>query len=187
MTKLSEMLVENPVIAAIRNDEDLEKVIKTSVQIVFVLYGSILNISDICRKLNAAHKTVFIHLDLIEGLKCDCAGMEFIKENANPVGIITTKVNIIKHSRQYNLQAILRVFILDSLSLKTGIKNINETNPDATEVLPGVACKIIHGMQKQTSVPVIAGGLITQKKDIIDAISAGAIAISTTARDLWEM
>ena len=35
------------------------------------------------------------------------------------------------------------------------------------------------------SVPVIAGGLISDKEDIIAALDAGAASISTTKEELW--
>ena len=62
-------------------------------QIVFILYGSITNIKkEICSALIKAGKVVFIHVDMIDGLKTvDRKGIEFIKEHANPFGIITTK------------------------------------------------------------------------------------------------
>ena len=39
----------------------------------------------------------------------------------------------------------------------------------------------------QTRVPVIAGGLITDKEDIMDALGAGAVSISTTNQSVWFM
>ncbi len=35
--------------------------------------------------------------------------------------------------------------------------------------------------------PIIAGGLIKEKKDIMNSLSAGAIAISTTTHKLWNL
>ncbi|NLM61842.1 MAG: glycerol-3-phosphate responsive antiterminator, partial [Clostridiales bacterium] len=35
--------------------------------------------------------------------------------------------------------------------------------------------------------PIIAGGLISDKEDIITALAAGAIAISSTNHDVWFM
>ncbi|MPN24036.1 Glycerol uptake operon antiterminator regulatory protein [bioreactor metagenome] len=67
------------------------------------------------------------------------------------------------------------------------MKNIQETQPSAIEIMPGVAGKAIRNLKKATNVPIIAGGLIDKKKDVIDALSAGAVAISTTAEDLWKM
>ncbi len=185
MKNLKETLLENPVIGAIKSQADLEKVLQSNNSIVFVLYGDIMSISVICKKLAAEGKTVFIHLDLIEGLKADRRGIDFIKKYAAPYGVISTKTSNIKYAKQIGLKTVLRIFALDSLSLATGIKNINDTKPDAVEVMPGVANKIIASINENNPVPVIAGGLIQTKKDIMDALSSGAIAISTTKKNLW--
>jgi glycerol uptake operon antiterminator len=182
-----ELLIENPVVGAIRNDNDLKRIILSKVQIVFVLYGSITNIKDICDTLKKAEKIVFIHVDMIDGLKSDQKGLEFIKQNANPFGIITTKQNNIKYGHKLGLYTIMRIFVIDSLSLETGIKNIQAVSPNAVEVMPGIASKIIRSLEKEIHLPIIAGGLINTKKEIMESISAGAMAVSTTAQELWEL
>ncbi|MNH46145.1 dihydroorotate dehydrogenase 1B [compost metagenome] len=53
--------------------------------------------------------------------------------------------------------------------------------------MPGVASKIIKSMERKVHLPIIAGGLIQTKKDIIESIGAGAVAVSTTKRVLWEL
>lgn len=185
MNKLKEMLLDNPVIAAIRNDKDLEKALCSNSNIVFVLYGNVLNISEICKKIKEKEKYVFVHVDLIDGLKGDSAGIKFIKEYANPDGIISTKTSNIKCGNHLGLYTIQRIFVIDSLSLQTGIKSIQETKPNAVEVMPGVASKIISTLEKEINTYIIAGGLIKNKKDVMDSLAAGAMAISTTANDLW--
>lgn len=184
---IKEKLIENPVIAAVRNEKNLENAILSKALIVFVLYGSIMGIEAICRRLKAAGKIVFVHIDLIEGLKGDISGIEFIKEHAAPDGIITTKSTNIRHAKQLGLFTIQRIFIIDSQSLKTGIKNIQDTSPNAVEVMPGIASKIIHNLEKEINIPIIAGGLIMEKKDVFDSLAAGALAISTTAHELWSL
>lgn len=187
MVRLKEMLIENPIISAIRNEKDLEKSILSKASIVFVLYGDILNISMICSRLKEKNKIVFVHVDLIEGLRGDAAGIKYIKEYANPEGIISTKASNIRYGNQLGLYTIQRIFVIDSLSLKTGIKNIHDTNPNAVEVMPGVASKIISVLEKEVRAPIIAGGLIKNKKDVMDSLSAGAIAISTTNYEIWDL
>jgi glycerol uptake operon antiterminator len=165
MYNLEETLIENPIIAALRNDDDLCKVVVSNAAVVFVLYGNIMTVKDICEKLKAVNKLVFIHVDMLEGLKADIAGLEFIKRFVEPYGIITTKTTNIKHARQLGLSTIQRIFVIDSLSLETGAKNIKDASPDAVEVMPGVANKIINRLQRKVHVPIIAGGLITEKKE----------------------
>ena len=45
--------------------------------------------------------------------------------------------------------------------------------------------KVIHKLVNEMEIPLIAGGLITDKEDVIHALSAGAIAVSTTLSDVW--
>lgn len=54
--------------------------------------------------------------------------------------------------------------------------------------MPGIASKIINKLEtKVKNIPIIAGGLIKEKKDVIESLSAGAVAISTTSWDLWDL
>ena len=186
-SELEEILIENPVIGAIRNEEDLEKILKSEVKTVFVLYGSILNIKNICGRLKECSKIVFVHIDLIDGLKSDLVGITFIKECGQLDGIITTKPTSIKYAKQLGLCTIQRIFIVDSLSLETGIKNVKNVSPDAVEVMPGVASKIIKRMENSIHCPIIAGGLIENKKDVMESLASGAIAVSTTKEILWNL
>ena len=187
MTSISDVLIENPVIAAVRNDEELERAAKSPVKIVFVVYGSILTLRDICDRRHRADKLVFVHVDMIDGLRGDTAGLEYIRRTAAPAGVVTTRASTVRSAKQLRFQTILRVFLLDSLSLETGVKNVLETKPDAVEIMPGIACRLIGQMEQKISVPVIAGGLIKTKDQVIECLSDGAVAISTSNGELWEM
>jgi glycerol uptake operon antiterminator len=185
MNNLKELLSNNHVIAAIRNNEELESVLKNNIKIVFVLYGSIVDIEEICKKLKNAKKTIFIHIDMLDGIKSDHKGIEYIKNVINPFGIITTKLPNIKYATSLGLNTIQRVFLIDSQSLQTGINNIHTAKPSAIEVMPGVAYKIIETIKKDIQIPIIAGGLIYNQDDVNNAISSGALAISTSNQVLW--
>ncbi|HMM33078.1 MAG TPA: glycerol-3-phosphate responsive antiterminator, partial [Clostridia bacterium] len=52
----------NPVIAAVKDAEGLERCLALDeIQIVFILYGSILNIGELVRRVKAAGKLVLVH------------------------------------------------------------------------------------------------------------------------------
>jgi glycerol uptake operon antiterminator len=59
--------------------------------------------------------------------------------------------------------------------------------PDYVEILPGVMPKVIKRINNLIHVPVIAGGLIADKEDVLAALSAGAVSISTTNEAVWFM
>lgn len=185
MSSIKEALYDNPIIGAVREIKNVELVINSNVNIVFMLCGSILNIRDIIKRIKDRGKFVCVHIDLVEGLGRDGAAVEFLK-NMGADGIITTKPGLIKDARNCKIFAIQRLFMLDSRSLESGIKSIKEDKPDAVEIMPGIAAKVIKVINSQVDVPVIAGGLILDKSDIIDALSKGAVAVSTSDQGLWE-
>jgi glycerol uptake operon antiterminator len=85
---------------------------------------------------------------------------------------------------------VLRYFILDSLALQNIEKQARSPGikPDIIEFLPGIVLpKMIKRINKVSRVPIIAGGLIADKEDVMNALDAGALAISTTNHDVWEL
>ena len=182
-----EALEDYPIIAGIRNEEDLTECLKTDCQNVFILYGNIMTIAGITKRIANAGKYAYVHMDMIEGLSSKEVAVEFIKEQTSAVGIISTKSALIKKAKELDLFAIQRFFILDSLAVKNVKKQMEQTRPDFIEILPGLMPRIISNLKKEVGHRVIAGGLISQKEDILDALNAGATAISTTNSELWYM
>jgi glycerol uptake operon antiterminator len=180
-----------PIIAAVKDDDGLSKALKEDVEIVFVLYGDINTISQIVRKIKEAGKVAMVHVDLITGLNNSrdvC--IDFIKNNTDADGIITTKSQLIQHAKELGLNTVLRYFILDSMALQNIEKQAQTktVRPDLIEFLPGIVLpKMIRRINKVSKVPIIAGGLISDKEDVMNALDAGAIAISSTDQKVWEL
>lgn len=182
-------LISNPVVAAVKNDDELDLAIKIDTEVIFVLYGNVCSIVDVTKRLKAAGKTVMLHLDLINGLSPREESIDFIKKYTDADGIITTKGNLIPYAKKLGLNTILRYFVLDSMSIINIEKQsgVDKVQPDIIEILPGVVVpKIIKRINSISRVPVMAGGLIREREDIINAIDSGAIAISTTNRSIWD-
>lgn len=185
--RLFHKLEQNPIIAAVNNIEKLDLAIKSPSEIIFLLTGDIYNLKDTIDRVKKAHMDIYVHIDLIEGFSKDKIALKYISEKMKPDGIITTKSNLIKKAKNMNICAIQRLFLLDSLSLDTGIHSIYSTKPDAIEVMPGLMPKIINSIHNQTRTPVIAGGLISNKHDVIDCLKSGAVGISTSKEKIWCM
>lgn len=183
---IKEILERNPVIPAIKNELYLDEAIESGSEIVFVIMSNLLNIKEIVKKLKEAGKIVFVHVDMIEGLSSSNYGVEYVKNHTELDGIITTKHNIVGFAKKSGICVIQRFFILDSFSFKNTIAHIRDNKPDAVEILPGVMPKIIKRICNLVNVPVITGGLIDEKEDIISALNGGAEGVSTTANNLWD-
>jgi len=178
---------ENPIICAINSLNKFDLAIRSPCEIMFLLNGDIFNLKNIVAKAKQNNKLIFIHLDLMEGFSKDVVALNYISKIIEPDGIITTKSNIIKIAKDMNIFAIQRLFLLDSLSLDTGIKSVKETKPDAVEILPGIMHKATKYITNEIKTPVITGGLIKDKEDIILSIKSGAVAISSSNEKVWYM
>ena len=101
-------------------------------------------------------------------------------------GIISTRPSFIRRGRELGLFTILRIFVFDSLSLENVRPAAAAAQPDMVEILPGIMPKVISRIAAATRIPLICGGLIMDKNDIMEALSAGALAVSSTkAPALW--
>ena len=179
---------ESPIIAAVKDDNDLCKCLSSDVNTVFILYGDICTIPSIVKKVKDSGRIAMVHIDLISGLSVRDASVDFIKQFTEADGIISTKYSLIAHAKELGLYTVLRFFVLDSMALVNIEKQSKPGNmqPDAIEILPGIVVpKVIKKINSISRVPIIAGGLITDKDDIINALSSGAIAISSTNQDVW--
>lgn len=185
--KMLEKFKDCPVIAAIKDDDGLKKCLDSDIQIVFVLYGDICSISGIVSTLKKAGKTVIIHIDLIAGLSSKEIAVTYIKSVTHADGIISTRPAVIRETREEGLFAIMRFFVIDSIAFENIKRQTESVHPDMIEILPGVMPKVIKKICSQSRIPVIAGGLISDKEDIMAALGAGAVSISTTNQTVWFM
>ena len=181
-------IADNPVIAAIKDDEGLKTCCEyKDIKVVFVLYGDICSISDIVMQLKEAGKTAMVHIDLISGLGSKEVAVDFIKNHTTADGIISTKPSLIKRGKELDMYTVLRLFMIDSMALENIRNPQYSLKPDCLEILPGVMPKMIKKICQMTKIPIIAGGLITDKEDVMGALSAGAISVSTTNTEVWNM
>jgi glycerol uptake operon antiterminator len=182
-----DILEDSPVIAAVKNEDGLKKCIHSDIKIVFVLFGDICNISEIIKRLKNARKIALVHIDLVTGLSAKEISVDYIKQNTLADGIVSTRQNIINRAKDLSMFTVYRVFVIDSMALTNLEKQEHLIKADIIEVLPGVMLRVIKKVSKMVKRPVIAGGLITNKDEVIEALLAGAISISTTNQEVWFM
>ena len=177
-------LADSPVIAAVRSLTEFEEALRSPVETVFLLSASVLTLEEWIEQAHRAQKQVFVHLDLAEGVGKDAAGLALLCRFGAD-GVISTRASLIRLAKEYHLRSVQRFFIVDSHSVATAIDSIRVCSPDYAELMPGVVPKLISRLACQVSLPLIAGGLVETKEEIIAAINAGAAAVSTGNRTLW--
>ena len=185
--ELMDAIQETPVIAAVKDDDGLQNALQNeNIRVVFILYGDICNISTLVQRIHAAGKFAIVHVDLVAGLASKEVAVDFIRSQTEADGIISTRQSFIRRAKELGLAAILRVFLLDSISLES-LWKMPANLPDCLDILPGTMPKILRRVCADAKVPVLTGGLIADKEDVMAALDAGATAISTTNQAVWNM
>ena len=82
------------IIAAVRNERDMEKALQSGVGMIFYLSPNILTMDETVDAVHEAGKKIFLHMDLAEGIGKDKSGIEYVKQKGVD-GIISTRVSII--------------------------------------------------------------------------------------------
>lgn len=183
--EFKDALEDSPIIVAIKDEAGLEKCIDSDSRIIFILYGDIVSIADIVDKVKASGKLAMVHLDLIVGLSSKEVAVDFLKKYTKADGIITTKPTLIKRAKELGLYTILRLFIIDSMAYENIERQVKSAKPDLIEVLPALMPKIVAKICKLSATPVIAGGLVSDKEDIMALLQAGVTSISSTNEEIW--
>lgn len=182
-----EELQAQPVIAAVKHTEGLEHALRSECAAVFILFGSILDIPELTERVREAGKYALVHLDLVEGMTGKDISVDYLAQKTAADGILSTRPALIRRAGELGLISIQRFFLLDSLSLENVLQQ--GSSADFVDVLPGAMPKVLRRLtaaaEGRLRQSIIASGLLTEKADVLAALSAGALAVSTTSENLW--
>lgn len=180
---ITELLQDAPIIAAVKNDDGLQRALDSNSAVIFLLYGTVCSIGEIIERVRASGKQAFVHLDLVDGLSSRDVAVDFIRWHTAADGVISTRQNLIRRAHECGLTAVQRFFVHDSLALENVMRHTGDA--DLLDILPGTIPKTLRRISQAVRRPLIGSGLLMDKEDIINALSAGAVAVSTTNPDLW--
>lgn len=170
------------VIFAARDPGDVFAMIpETEPTWVFLLGGNAAEVLGASKLLAERGFEAFVHVDMLHGITNDTQGIALLASLGHPAGIITTHPSAAIAAKKAGLLTIERIFLLDSSSVESGLRNVARTQPDAVEVLPGVLPDQITRVADAIEVPLIAGGLITRMEQVNAALEAGALGVSTSS------
>ena len=113
--------------------------------------------------------------------------VEYLVGATEADGVISTKAALVRRAKALGLAGVYRTFLLDNMALQSLRKSGGSQWADFIEILPGLMPKLIARLSHELNAPLIASGLIADKQDVIDALGAGAVAVSSTCPAVWEL
>lgn len=178
--------MKQKILPASANLKEFERFLNSPYEIGIFLDMHIAQIKNINSMAKQKGKKMIYHVDLIHGIKNDEYATEYICQEYKPYGLISTKSSVILKAKQKGVIAVQRVFLIDSHALEKSYKLVERTNPDYIEVLPGAMPHMIKEVRERLHTPIFAGGLIRTPEEAKNALNAGAKAITTSKRELWD-
>lgn len=173
------------IIPAAHNQKDMEKILELDRTYMVMLETHVAQLKALVKYAQDSGKKVLLHADLVNGLKNDDYAIDFLCKEIRPDGIISTRANAILKAKQHKMLAIQRLFMIDSSAYNKGVTLIQKVQPDCIELLPGIIPARVQKMTEKLHIPVIAGGLIETTDQINQVITSGAIAVTTSNKELW--
>lgn len=172
------------ILPAARDMKNLEELLESNYNYIVLLNSHVGQLKSLVNLAKSKKKKLLLHADLVQGLRNDEYAAQFLCQDIKPAGLISTRKSVVITAKKHGLIAVQRLFLLDSIALESSYKLLEITKPDFIEVLPGVMPHIIKEVYEKTKIPIIAGGLIREKQEVMDALAAGAIAVTTSRKDL---
>jgi glycerol uptake operon antiterminator len=177
----------NPVIPAVRGrDGDLERALAGDHAAIFVLGGDVFRMLERVRRRPYRRPFICVNVDMVGGVASDPSGIRFLAREVD--GVISTHRNVVQIARSNGALAIQRLFAIDTSAVERGLKVLRQADPDAVEILPGLAFpEIVESYRAALNKPVLAGGLIKDRPTAAAILEAGAVGVSTSDHRLWKL
>jgi glycerol uptake operon antiterminator len=181
------VLKVNPVIPAVRGrDGDLERALAGDHAAIFVLGGDVFRMLERVRRRPYRRPFICVNVDMVGGVASDASGIRFLAREVD--GVISTHRNVVEIARSNGALAIQRLFAIDTSAVERGLKVLRQADPDAVEILPGLAFpEIVESYRAALNKPVLAGGLIKDRPTAATILEAGAVGVSTSDHRLWKL
>lgn len=176
-----------PVIASVKDDSGLRSALVSRASVVFLLYGDIMTTPALVKRAKRAGRTVFVNLDMVDGLAQRTASLDFLARTCAPDGILTTRAGLCRVAHDFGMYGILRFFMVDSFAYHQLPGQLKQSRADAVEILPGCVPRVVRWIRQEQTIPIICGGLVCDIADVRAARAAGANAVATSDSQLWNL
>ncbi len=187
--KFNNALLKSRIVPAIKHPEDLAEVLNMPwVSVIILLGGDINDLEEILKvRRRYPEKFLLAHIDLISGVGKDNSGVRYLKRMGLE-GIVSVKWQLLRYGKENKMITVQRLFLVDSESIRTGLKVIRQISPDAIEVMPATVPKFaIDELRNAADFNILGGGLLRTEEDVHQALGNGLTAVTTSRRNLWNL
>ncbi len=152
--------------------------------IIFILRADGLALRPLVNRIHRAGRLVAVHLDLVDGVRPDRAGVSWLGR-AGVDAIISSQGQLMPAIRREGIVAIHRLLLIRRSLLDAAVAAVSKSGANIVEVLPGVILPEIAPALPKLNVPLLAGGFIRTEAEARAVLAAGAAGVTTSSVNLW--
>jgi len=175
------------IIPSVRHIRWFDKAIKLDTPYILLSYAHIGNLKELVRIAKKAGKKVIVNAELVGGLNTDSQGIRFLKQIYGVDIVIVPNALRVNQMKNAGLCTMLRLNLIDSLSLETSLNLYETTGCDAVELRPAYyGIKYVNKFREvRDNIPLYLAGFIEEKEMVNRAKKLGFFGATTSAVDLW--
>jgi glycerol uptake operon antiterminator len=179
-------LAAHPCCAATATDEGLDRALRSRTEVIVILRANGLDLAPAIRRIHEHDKLAVAHLDLVSGLRADGEAVDWLAASGADA-VISSRGHLMPAIRRAGIVAIQRLLLVHQSQVAIGVASIKRSSPHIVEVLPGVILPQIRHLLPDLGVPLLAGGFIRTASDVRAILDSGAIAVTSSAEEVWNM
>ena len=136
-----------PVIASVKDSRSLERALDSPAEVVFLMYGSLLDLEETVARVRDAGRTVFVDVDLLEGFAGRPVIIDLVQASEAD-GILSARTSMVKAAKDKGLTAGHRFKIVDTRTYRSIPGAIEASGADFIEAQPGCMPRIISWLRE---------------------------------------
>jgi glycerol uptake operon antiterminator len=172
-------------IPVIENRNQLARALDVSqVDAILLRHCNLFEFSTMLEQAYERELAVYVNVDHIDGIHPDIAGLRFLANKLNITGIISSNPIILTLANGFDLEAIQRIFDVDSTGLEAALESVDRHQVDLLDISPALVIPYVVS-HITLPLPFIGSGLITTFQQVQAVLRAGALRVAVARPELY--
>jgi glycerol uptake operon antiterminator len=101
--------------------------------------------------------------------------------------LVSTRVATIQRGNRAGLVTMQKVFVTDRSTWPRSVKALEQSDPNLVQLMPAPMLSHLSVQDRKALPPIVTSGFVCNKGDVFDALKNGAVAVSTSDSELWNL
>lgn len=183
---LGARLTRRPVIATLFGVELFDTFLESAAEICIVANVDLRRLHPVVAALTKAGKYVIVNIDSCDGLSQDKGGVEYLAD-IGVTSLVSTRVATIQRGNRAGLVTMQKVFVTDRSTWPRSVKALEQSDPNLVQLMPAPMLSHLSTQDRKALPPIVTSGFVCNKGDVLGALKNGAVAVSTSDSELWNL